>query len=156
MIGKLTKQQIEEVLLDNILGHVGCNDGFNTYVYPINYLYDGKRVICQSPEGSKIEIMRKNKRVCLQVDEVKKNVHWKSVLIHGEYQELHDERERYNAMKLFVERNLHLKLKEKVILPVTAEEWEQKHSQEKSKTVFYRIVIDEKTGRFENEYHALI
>lgn len=30
MIGRLTKQQIKEVP-DNILGHIGCNDGFNNY-----------------------------------------------------------------------------------------------------------------------------
>jgi nitroimidazol reductase NimA-like FMN-containing flavoprotein (pyridoxamine 5'-phosphate oxidase superfamily) len=150
MISKLTKQQIEEVLLDNIFGHIGCNDGFNTYVYPINYLYDGKNIICHSPSGSKIQVMRENKRVCLQVDEVKKNMHWKSVMIHGEYQELEDERERYNAMKSFVDRNLHLKVKERIILPVTTAEREQDHLRENSKAVFYRIVIDEKNGRFED------
>lgn len=151
MISKLKKQQIEEVLLDNIFGHIGCNDGFNTYVYPINYLYDGKNIICHSPSGSKIQVMRENKRVCLQVDEIKKNVRWKSVMIHGEYQELDDERERYNAMKLFVDRNLHLKVKERIVLPVTIKEKEQEHLEENSKAVFYRILIDEKNGRFEDD-----
>jgi len=35
MIEKLTNAQIEEVLKDNVWGHLGCNDGFNTYVYPL-------------------------------------------------------------------------------------------------------------------------
>ncbi len=74
MVGKLTEQQIEDLLKDNVWGHLGCNDGFNTYVYPINYLYDGKYITCHSQKGFKLEVMRQNNRVCLQVDDVKNDL----------------------------------------------------------------------------------
>ena len=98
MIGKLTDDQIEEVLKENVLGRIGCNDGKKTYVVPVNYVYDGKFIIAHSVYGMKIEMMRKNKQVCFEVDEMKSFTNWKSVIVWGEYQELAEERDRYSAM----------------------------------------------------------
>ena len=151
MIGKLTDEQIEEVLNQNVFGHLGCNDGFNTYVYPINYVYDGKFIISHSNAGSKIQVMRQNGRVCFQVDEVKNFINWKSVMIMGVYQELEDERERYNAMKALMDRNLHLKINETAFLYGTTEQRNHQQLPGNSRPAIYRIVIDEKNGRYENE-----
>jgi nitroimidazol reductase NimA-like FMN-containing flavoprotein (pyridoxamine 5'-phosphate oxidase superfamily) len=38
MIGKLTDEQIEKVLTENILGRIGCKDCTKFYVVPINYI----------------------------------------------------------------------------------------------------------------------
>ena len=150
MIGWLTNEQIEEVLTKNVFGHIGCNDGFNTYVYPINYVYDGKYIICHSQAGSKTEVMRQNKRVCFQVDEVKNFMHWKSVMVLGAYDELENERERYYAMKAFIDRMLHIKISRPDLLPQPADQKEHAHGQPIIRPIIYRIIIDEKSGRFEN------
>ena len=150
MIEKLTNGQIEEVLKDNVWGHLGCNDGFNTYVYPFNYLYNGKYITCQSQQGFKIQVMRQNKRVCFQVDEVNNDKDWKSVMVLGEYQEVNDELEYKDAMKVFDSRRLFLKISESSILSGSTEQ-EVKMQLKDSKPVIFRIVIDEKSGRFENE-----
>src|SRR6476659_6913400 len=102
MIGELTDQKIEEVLKENVLGRIGCNNGRKNYVVPVNYAYDGKFIIAHSVMGMKIEMMRANPHVCFEVDEMKDLVHWKSVIAWGVYQELEDERDRYYAMRLFV------------------------------------------------------
>jgi len=151
MIGKLTNEQIEAVLKRNVFGHLGCNDGFNTYVYPINFLYDGHFVICHSQMGDKIKVMRENKRVCLQVDEIKSEMNWKSVMVQGEFQEMEDERNRYYAMKALVEHMLQVKISEDAILPNIIKQSKQLHSQANSRPVIYRIVLDEKSGRYESE-----
>ncbi len=151
MIGKLSPEEIEELLKENIYGHLGCNDGFNTYVYPINYVYDGKFVIAHSQTGAKIQVMRDNPRVCLQVDEVENHTNWKSVMIHGEYQELTDERERNYAMKAFVDRRLFLKISEPGITAGITDLETNPQQKNESKPTIYRIVIDEKSGRYENE-----
>jgi nitroimidazol reductase NimA-like FMN-containing flavoprotein (pyridoxamine 5'-phosphate oxidase superfamily) len=150
MIGKLTEVEMEEVLLDNVLGHIGFNDGSNTFVYPTNYVYDGNFIICHSQAGHKIQVMRKNKRVCLQVDEINKDINWRSVMVLGDYQELVEERDRHNAMKLFVDRFLPLKIKD----PSTTSGIKglgNIEQNENTRPVFYRILIDEKSGRFEDE-----
>ena len=150
MIENLTNEQIEEVLKDNIWGHLGCNDGLNTYVYPFNYLYDGKYITCHSQRGFKTQVMQQNNRVCFQVDEVRDDKDWKSVMVLGEYQEVDDEREYNDASRAFADRRLFLKISESAILQGSNKQ-EVKIRSNDSKPAIFRIVIDEKNGRFENE-----
>ena len=150
MIGKLTDAQIEEVLKDNVWGHLGCNDGFNTYVYPFNYLYDGKYITCHSQRGFKTQVMQQNNRVCFQVDEVEDHKNWKSVRVLGEYQEVDDEREYNDASRAFADRRLFLKIGEPALPRTNKQEVEMQFKGD-SKPAIFRIVIDEKNGRFENE-----
>jgi len=149
MIGKLTKEQIQEVLKENILGRIGCNDGQRTYVVPINYVYDGKFILGHSTEGMKVRMMRKNPQVCFEVDEMKTLTNWKSIIAWGEYQELTDERDRYYAMKLFVDRMMHLKISETAVPPEISAYRVHPRSPGNIKPVIYRIVIEEISGRFE-------
>ncbi len=150
MIGKLTEEQIEQILKENVFGHLGCNDGYNTYVYPVNYVYDGNFILCHSTAGSKIEIMRQNKRVCLQVEEIINLAQWKSVLVQGTFQELVEERERYTVMKAFVDKDLHQKISATPSSHTTGNSMHQ-YLYGNTRPVFYRIVIDEKNGRFEDK-----
>jgi uncharacterized protein len=70
MIEYLTREQAASLLVAHSFGHIGCNDGFNTYVYPTNYVFEGNYIYCHSMPGTRIAIMRINKKVCLQVDEI--------------------------------------------------------------------------------------
>ena len=151
MIGRLTNEEIEKVLKENVLGRIGCNAGKKTYVVPVNYVYDDKFIIAHSVMGLKIEMMRKNPQVCFEVDEMKSFTNWKSVIAWGEYQELTDERDRYYAMKLFVDRMMHVKISEAAIPPEITEKKVHPGLPGSIKPIVYRIVITEKTGRFESE-----
>ena len=151
MIGKLTYEEMEAVLLENVMGRIGCNDGDKTYIVPVNYVYDGKFIIAHSLEGMKIEMMRKNPQVCFEVDEMKSFTHWKSVIAWGEYQELTHERDRYYAMKLFTDRMIHLKTSKTAAAPSITEHGAPSKAPENKRPVIYRIVLVHKTGRFENE-----
>lgn len=151
MIGKLTDEEIEEILKSNILGRIGCNDNNKTYVVPVNYVFDGKYIIAHSLDGMKIRMMRKNPSVCFEVDEMKSFTNWRSVIVWGEYQELTEERDRYYAMRLFVDRMIHMKISKTAIPPKIDENKAHLHFLSNIKPVIYRIVITEKTGRFEND-----
>lgn len=150
MIGQLTDEQIEEVLKENVYGHLGCNDGFNTFVYPINFLYDGKFITCHSQPGAKVKIMRNNNRVCLQVEAINNTSKWKSVMVQGEFQELEDEWERYYAVKAFVDRMLHLKISETSREVNGIDHQKNLYTQRNNRSTIYRIVIDQKSGRYED------
>ena len=150
MIGRLSPEQIEEILISNHLGRIGCKDSNQVYIVPINYVYDGNSIIAHSVYGMKIEMMRKNPNVCFQVDEIKDFMNWKSVVAWGEYKELTDERERYKAMDLFVEKTLRLKISETAIPPELFEARVHPRSPGNIKPVIYRIILTEKTGRYEN------
>ncbi len=153
MLGKLTTDEIEELLYHAIMGRIGCSVNGRTYVVPINYVYDGKSIIAHSTEGTKIFMMRQNPHVCFEVEEVHTNQNWKSVIAQGVYHEITDERERYEAMKLFVDKMLKLKVSSTAHPP---ENIPYRHHQYKNsvKAVIYRIIITEKTGRFEKETHT--
>lgn len=150
MIGKLADNQIEEVLRSNILGRIGCSEGNKVYVVPVNYVYDGKFIIAHSMVGMKIKMMRKNPSVCFEVDEMKSFNNWRSVIAWGEYQELADERDRYYAMKLFVDKMLHVKVSEDAIISRTLETEIESYTNNNIRPVVFRIVISEKTGRHEH------
>jgi len=151
MLGRLSTEQIDQVLHSNVLGRIGWNDGNKNYVVPINYVYDGKYIIGHSVVGMKIEMMRKNPHVCFEVDEMKNFTNWKSVIAWGQYEELEDEKEKYEAMKLFVDKMMHMKISETAIAPETTEKRVHPRSPGFIKPVIYRILITEKTGRYESE-----
>lgn len=151
MIGKLSPEEIEIVLQENILGRIGCNDGNRTYIVPISYAYDGKYILAHSTEGMKVEMMRNNPDVCFEVDEMKSFTNWKSVILWGKYQELVHERERYYALKLFIDRMIHIKTSITATIPFHAKQQLHSPLSENIRPVIYRIIITEKTGRFERD-----
>jgi uncharacterized protein len=151
MMGKLTDEQIEDVLRSNMLGRIGCSGNNRVYVVPVNYIYDNHSLICHSVPGMKIDMMRKNPEVCFEVDDMKDFTNWKSVIAWGVYEELTQAREKYSAMKLFVDRTLRLKLSETAIPPEFTEMRVHPRSPGFIKPVIYRIVLTEKTGRYERE-----
>jgi nitroimidazol reductase NimA-like FMN-containing flavoprotein (pyridoxamine 5'-phosphate oxidase superfamily) len=79
------------------------------------------------------------------VDEVKDDKNWKSVMVLGDYQEIADAREYNEASRAFADRRLFLKISES-----NARE-EKMQVPGDNKPVIFRIVIDEKKGRYENE-----
>jgi uncharacterized protein len=151
MIGSLSYDAAKEVLESNILGRIGCSNGTKTYIVPVNYVFDGKHIIVHSVAGMKIHMMRKNSKVCFEVEEIRSMTNWKSVIVWGEYQELTEERDRYAAMKLFVDRTLRLKISETATPPEISGERLHPRSPGNIKPVVYRIVIEEMTGRFEKD-----
>lgn len=151
MIGSLSYEAAKEVLASNIIGRIGCTDGTKTYVVPVNYVFDGKYIIAHSVLGMKIRMMRKNPKVCFEVDEMKSLTNWKSVIIWGDYQELTEERDRYAAMKLFVDRTMHMKISETALPPEMSGQRLHPRSPGNIKPVVYRIVIEEMTGRYEKD-----
>lgn len=153
MIGKLNPQEIEDVLSKNILGRLGCYDGEKVYVVPISYVYvDGRYIIGHSIEGMKIRMMRKNPKVCFEVDDMKDLTNWKSVIAWGEYQEITTERQRYEAMKVFVNKMMHLKISNTAVLPEMAPNRVHPQSPGQIKSVVFRILFTEKTGRYETSH----
>jgi nitroimidazol reductase NimA-like FMN-containing flavoprotein (pyridoxamine 5'-phosphate oxidase superfamily) len=150
MIGRLNDEQIEELLNSNNIGRIGCRDHELVYVVPINYIYEGNSIIAHSVAGMKIEMMRKHPNVCFQVDQIKDYNNWKSVVAWGQYKELIEERERYEAMKLFVERTLRLKISETAIAPELSDHRVHPRSPGNIKPVIYRILLEKKTGRYEH------
>lgn len=147
MLGILTVEEIEKVLADNVNGRIGYIDNDRVYVIPVSYAYNGTDLILHSHEGSKINAMRKSPHVCFEVDEIKDQANWRSVLAWGNYEEVTDNRERYYAMKYLVGRLLHVKVSE--TMPLGEHTNDATPDPHEKRPVVYRIRIREKSGRYE-------
>jgi uncharacterized protein len=147
MYGKLNTEEIEQLLGSQLIGRIGCHADGVTYVVPISYAYDGTYVYVHTYEGMKINMMRKNPKVCFQVDDTRELAYWQSVICWGEFEELKDELSKKEVL---------LKLHDRVLPFLSSEtmhiskEWPfSAGTHENIPGVFLRIKIIEKTGRFE-------
>ncbi len=86
----LTRDEVDALLHEQIVGRVGCHVDGLTYVVPLIYAYDGDALYVASIEGRKVEMMRANPRVCFEVDEYAAGT-WRSAIVQGEYEELEGE-----------------------------------------------------------------
>lgn len=147
MLGVLDVYEIEEVLANHYIGHIGCHADDVTYVVPVSYAYHDDCVYGHTEEGKKIRMMRKNPRVCFQVEDMKDMANWKSVVAWGEYQELTEPAERRMALEKLMGRHL------PYIASRTARfspDWPfSPEDLNNIKGIVYRIRLEEKTGRFE-------
>lgn len=150
MLGILTKNQINQVLDSQVLGRIGCYGDGKVYVVPVTYAYDGKYIYAHSKEGMKIKVMRKNPKVCFEVDSVDNMANWRSVILWGEYEELKSSASKEKGMKILIDRLKPLMASETVysdehlsMRPQTVEN--------QIKAIVYRIKILESSGRYEKQ-----
>lgn len=102
MISRLSPEESYELLRGRRVARLGCIADGEPYVVPVNYAFDGESFFIHSLPGRKVAAMRANPRVCLQVDDLRGEFGWRSVLAFGRYEELTREPERERAMNLLL------------------------------------------------------
>ena len=147
MLGKLSPEQIEDVLQKTVFGHLGCHADDETYVVPISFVYDGQAIYCHTLEGKKTSMMRKNPKVCFQTDDLSNMGKWRSVIVQGKFEELTRPEDRRAAIHLLLQRCLPIVSSEKTHL---GENWPfQPNNGNDIGGVIFRILPSQKSGRFE-------
>lgn len=147
MIGSLTKDQIEHVLRNGLIGRIACYADHKIYVVPLTYVFDGKFIYAHSREGMKVQMMRKNPNVCFEVDSIETMTNWRCVVAWGKFEELDNEAERSQALKILNDR----------LMPYLLSETMRPHGlahgpervEKDRKPVVYRINVTEMSGRYE-------
>jgi nitroimidazol reductase NimA-like FMN-containing flavoprotein (pyridoxamine 5'-phosphate oxidase superfamily) len=107
-IDEMKETECREVLSRASFARLGCSLNDQPYVIPVGIAYEPDYIYVFSTFGKKIEWMRGNPKVCVQVDEIKNQSDWTSVIANGEYQELDEPRhtdERAHARKLLETRH---------------------------------------------------
>lgn len=89
MFENLEEKEAEFILENNYIGHLGYIYENRPYVVPITYFFDieNNAIICYSDDGHKMNAMRKNNIVSLQVGEIEAVNQWKSILVHGIFEQ---------------------------------------------------------------------
>lgn len=85
---KLSNSEALEILKKETFGHLACSDNDHPYIIPIVYVLEGEYVYGHARHGKKLDIMRKNPHICLQVEKVKDFLNWRSVMASGDFEEL--------------------------------------------------------------------
>ena len=89
-IHKMTADECRSALQGASVGRLGCALDSQPYVVPINFSFDGTYIYGFTTLGQKIEWMRANPLMCLEVDEVVGQNQWMSIIVFGRYEELPD------------------------------------------------------------------
>ncbi len=149
MLGTLTDGQIDRLLRAESVGRIGCHTGGRTYVVPVTYVYDGSAIFGHTGDGMKVRMMRENPEVCFEVDRMESLANWQSVIVWGRFEELRGTAAAH-AMGLLMDRLLPLVASETAV-PSHGLDPSAVHRADVAgrHAVVYRIVISERTGRFE-------
>ena len=89
LVRELTETECLEVLRGATFGRLACASDGQPYVVPISFYFDGTASLYSfSTVGQKIQWMRQNPKVCLEVDHVADRFHWSSVIVTGTFEEM--------------------------------------------------------------------
>lgn len=148
MLGRLSESEIEAVLSRELVGRVGCHADGRTYVVPTTYAYADGAVYGHSADGLKLSMMRSNPHVCFEVDHMDDLSNWQSVIAWGRFEELKGS-DADHCMALLLARLLPLTATSETTHPPKSLTHQNRALEEGLAAVAYRIVITEKSGRFE-------
>ena len=88
---KLSSHSIKEILETQRFGRLACIFADQPYIMPVTFVFRDGYIYGQTNEGTKLEIIRLNRNVCFEVDRVIATNTWESVVVIGEFEELHGE-----------------------------------------------------------------
>ena len=147
MFGNLGEAAIDTILRHEIVGHIGCHSNDTIYVVPISYAYENGCIYAHAEEGMKIKMMRENPGVCFEVYRMENMGNWQCVIGWGNYEEITDEKERAEALKILLKRDLPIITSKTVEL---TPEWPFLPENINEITgIVFRIKLGKKTGRYE-------
>ncbi len=148
MIKDLDTKEGLRVLKENYIGRLAFISQGRPYSLPITYFYDepNNAIVSYSGEGHKLNSMRLNNSISFQVDEIELASNWKSVLIHGEFEELSGSDARYQLHQFASGVKDIIEKKEKRDVHFISEFSSKISSGEIP--IVYRLKIMEITGKF--------
>jgi nitroimidazol reductase NimA-like FMN-containing flavoprotein (pyridoxamine 5'-phosphate oxidase superfamily) len=150
MSGTLSDAKIDDVLTTEIFGHLGCIDNGKPYVVPMAFVFQENVLYGQTTEGKKIEMLRKNPKVCFQVER-HKDGKWQSVMCHGTFEELDfkdiTRSDQLVAIELLTKRIASIQKNVGVQVPYSYEKGTTPLTLNGKQSTLFRILIEEKSGR---------
>jgi nitroimidazol reductase NimA-like FMN-containing flavoprotein (pyridoxamine 5'-phosphate oxidase superfamily) len=133
----LSENEARELIARENFAHLGCVLEEDTpYVVPVNYLLREDAVYIHSLEGTKLDALRKNRKACVQVEDIRGPFSWRSAIAFGMFEELPDGEKRSEVLEDLLEHF-------RTMTPVEGLEAERGSAED---PVVFRIKIDRLTG----------
>jgi nitroimidazol reductase NimA-like FMN-containing flavoprotein (pyridoxamine 5'-phosphate oxidase superfamily) len=141
-IHEMSENECRAALKRASFGRLACARDNQPYVIPTYFASEGYHLYGSSTLGQKIEWMRANPRVCVEIDELTSHDEWMSVIVFGRYEELPNTPEnqvvRAQALELLQRRAMWWEP-----AYVSASQRDMPHS---TTPISFRIHIDRITG----------
>ena len=99
LIGEMSIQECRDMLSRQGFGRLACAHQNQPYITPIYFAYEPDHLYGFTTLGQKVEWMRSNPLVCVEVDDVLSHFRWSSVVVLGRYEELPDT-PQYSGVRL--------------------------------------------------------
>lgn len=90
LVEEMTVEDCRKAMSSAVFGRLASAQDGQPYVVPVSFAVDGDYAYLFSMPGQKVDRMRKNPRVCLEVDNVNSQSTWMSIVVLGRYEELPD------------------------------------------------------------------
>jgi nitroimidazol reductase NimA-like FMN-containing flavoprotein (pyridoxamine 5'-phosphate oxidase superfamily) len=104
-IEDMPADEMHALLQEVGFGHLGCTRDNHPYVVPMHYAFDGHELYFFTTEGTKTEFIAANNEICFQVEDIKDESHWRSVMLIGEARKVTQADEMERAMQVVTEGN---------------------------------------------------
>lgn len=90
VIHDLSPEECRDVLSKTRIGRLACARYNQPYIVPFSFAYSAEenRLYSFSTHGQKIDWMRENPKVCVELDDIADEGHWTTVVIQGRYREV--------------------------------------------------------------------
>ena len=86
------------------VARLGCVVNGEPYVVPINCHLEDDCLYSHSLPGLKISGLRENPRACVQVDEIESDLHWRSAIAFGKFEEVVKPNERAEVLNILLKK----------------------------------------------------
>jgi len=99
MMTMLNEIEARKVLQSARVARLGCIVNGEPYVVPISCHLEDDCLYSHSLLGLKISALRQNPGACVQVDEIESDLHWRSAIAFGKYEEITKSNEREEILR---------------------------------------------------------
>ena len=143
LIQEMDAHECRQLLVREGKGRLACAHQNQPYIVPVYLAYEPDHLYGFATFGQKIEWMRSNPLVCVEVDEFRSHFEWQSVIVVGRYEEYPDTSEYKD-----------LRLQAQALLERRYLWWQTAYAANQARShashpapVFYCVHIGEITGR---------
>ena len=98
MMKMLSNEETRTLFRSAKVARLGCIVNGEPYVVPINCQLEDNYLYSHSLPGLKISGMRENPSACVQVDEIQSDLHWRSAIAFGRFEEITKQNERTEVL----------------------------------------------------------
>ena len=95
LIQDMTQDQCLRFLEDSHAGRIACAQDNQPYITPFSFVYHDDYIYSFATVGKKIDWMRANPLVCVEIEMIVSRQEWQTMVVFGRYEELYETSEYF-------------------------------------------------------------